>query len=183
MKFNRTTCRHIPSEEGNSPIVIRVSYNGKRVNLYTGFTCDKAKWDKKREKVKNGSKVNGYDYNAINEQLKKQEAFIDSYFNECIYRSTPPSLPDVKERFNSMFKRNTNEMSNEFFFLFEKFLQEQGEQKAWNKSMKEAFVRLLALIKDYKEDITFADLTIATMDGLKVHLSQTMYNETLIKRL
>ena len=62
MKFNRTTCRHIPSEEGNSPIVIRVSYNGKRVNLHTGFTCDKAKWDKKREKVKNGSKVNGYDY-------------------------------------------------------------------------------------------------------------------------
>ena len=183
MKFNRTTCRHIPSEKGNSQIVIRVSFKGKRVSLYTGFTCDKAKWDNKREKVKNGSKVNGYDYNAINEQLKKQETYIDTYFNDCMFRTTPPSLTDLKERFNSTFKRNTNEMSNEFFFLFEKFIKEQGEQKAWDKSMKDTFIRLMASTKEYKEDITFADLTIVTMDGLKAHLSQTLYNEALIKRL
>lgn len=183
MKFNRITCRHIPSEEGNSQIVIRVTFKGKRETLYTGFTCDKAKWDNKREKVKNGSKVNGYDYNAINEQLKKQETYIDTYFNDCMFRTTLPSLTDLKERFNSTFKRNTNEMSNEFFFLFEKFIQEQSGQKGWNKSMKEAFIRLMTLIKEFKEDITFADLTIATMEGLKVHLSHTMYNETLIKRL
>ena len=49
--------------------------------------------------------------------------------------------------------------------------------------MEEAFTRLMALVKEYKPNITFADLSASTMDGLKVHLSQTMLNDTLIKRL
>jgi integrase len=183
MKFNRTTCRHKPFEENDCSVIIRVTYKGKRVDLYTGTSCDKSRWDAKKQRVKHGSKVGGYDYNVINSKLQTFEAFIDEYFNDCAYRSTPPSLVDLKERFNYKFKRSSGEMSDEFFFLFEKFIKEQKEQRAWNKSMKEAFVRLMILVKAYKPNITFADLTIGTMDGLKLHLSQTMLNEALVKRL
>lgn len=184
MKYSIKTCRHISSEEGNSPIIIRVSYKGKRISLYTGYACDKSRWVKERGRVKHGSKrINGFDYNNINLKLQEQENFIENYFNESVYRSAFPSLVDLKERFNYKFKRSTCEMSDEFFFLFQKFINEQSEQRGWKESMIKVFVRLMTLIKEYKADITFADLTIATMDGLKVYLSQTMLNEALLKRL
>lgn len=183
MKYNRTTCRLIPSKDGLSPVLIRVTYNGKRLNLYTGISCDKDRWDKKRNCIKQGSKINGFEYNVLNEQIRQQEAFVDDYFNSSAFRSQPTSLADLKERHDYKYKRSEGEMSDEFFYLFDKFIKEQGEQRSWDKSMKEAFTRLMALVKEYKPNITFADLSISTMDGLKVFLSQTMLNDTLDKRL
>ena len=183
MKYNRTTCRHIPSQEESCSILIRVSFGDKRVNLYTGISCKNSQWDKKRNCVKQGCKVNGLAYQSLNELLRQQECFVDDYFNSAAFRSQPASLADLKERHTYKFKRSTSEMSDEFFFLFDKFIKEQSEQRGWDKSMKEAFTRLMALVKEYKSDITFADLSATTMDGLKVHLSKSMLNDTLDKRL
>lgn len=183
MKYNRTTCRHISSKEESCPVLIRVSFGGKRVNLYTGISCEKSKWDNKRNCIKHGSKVNGMAYTALNELLRQQEDFVDDYFNSAAFRSQPASLADLKERHNYKFKRSQGELSDEFFYLFDKFIKEQSSQRGWNKSMKEAFTRLMALVKEYKSNITFADLSVSTMDGLKVFLSQTMLNDTLDKRL
>lgn len=183
MKYSRTTCRYLPNKEDKCSVLIRVCYGGKRVNLYTGISCEKSKWDSKRQRVKQGSKVNGFEYNVLNEQLSQQESFVDDYFNNSAYRSAPISLTDLKERHNYKYKRSTEEMSDEFFFLFDKFIKEQSEQRGWDKSMIEAFVRLKALVKEYKPNISFADLSTSTMDGLKVHLSQTMLNDTIEKRL
>ena len=183
MKFSRTTYRSKPSEDGNTPIIIRVTYCSKRIELYVGFSCNKTKWDSNRQRVKKGCIIGGFEYNILNERLTERESFIDDYFNNSAYRSANVSLADLKERFNYKFKRSTAEMSDEFFFLFEKFINEQSEQRGWNKSMKEAYTRLMSLVKDYKANITFADLSISTMDGLKIYLSKTMYNDTLKKRL
>ena len=153
MKYNRTTCRLTPSKDGFCPVLIRVTYNGKRLNLYTGISCDKDRWDKKRNCIKQGSKINGFEYNVLNEQIRQQETFVDDYFNSSAFRTQPTSLADLKERHDYKYKRSEGEMSDEFFYLFDKFIQEQGEQRSWDKSMKEAFTRLKALVKEYKSDI------------------------------
>lgn len=183
MKFSKTTCRHKPNETGNSAILIRVCFQGKRVNLHTGFACEEKKWDKKRQQVKNGARINGFEYNNVNNAIREQETFIDAYFNDAAYRSSAPSLTELKERFNRKFKRNSEELSDEFFYLFDKFIEEQSVQKNWGDSMTDTFVRLKKLIKEYKQDITFADLTTATMNGLLTFLSVKMLNEALEKRL
>ena len=104
MKYNRTTCRLVPSKDGLSPVLIRVTYNGKRLNLYTGISCDKDRWDKKRNCIKQGSKINGFEYNVLNEQIRQQEAFVDDYFNSSAFRSQPTSLADLKERHDYKYK-------------------------------------------------------------------------------
>lgn len=182
-KFSIKICRQKPKEEGESSIIFRISYRGQRKDLYSGYTCSLDKWDVKRGWIKNGSKVNGFEYKNINASLRDMEDFITDYFNSDTFRSGNTSLDDLKERFNYKYKRGGVELSDEFFFLFDKFIKEQEEQRGWDKSMKEVFVRLKELVKAYKPKITFADLTVATMDGLKNYLSQTMLNEALIKRL
>ena len=98
MKFNRTTCRHLPSKKGLSPVLIRVTYNGKRLNIYTGISCDENRWDKKRNCLKQGSKINGFEYNVLNEQIRQQEAFIDDYFNMYGYATHKVKVPNIGSR-------------------------------------------------------------------------------------
>lgn len=183
MKFSRKTCRHRNNELENSSLIIRVSFQGKRAELYTGFVCDKKKWNQNQGRIKNGSKVNGIEYKVINKKLQEMESFVDDYFNDSSFRSTQPSLNDLKERFIYKFKRTNEQMSDEFFFLFDKFIAEQSKQKGWQKSMIDGFVRLKNLINEFKPNISFADLTISTMDGIKLKLSETMFNEAINKRL
>ena len=183
MKFNRKTSRHKSSQDGSSSVIIRVTYQSKRIELYTAFTCDKRRWNKQQGRVKNGSKINGLEYQVINKKLQEMENFVDDYFNSSIFRSTQISLLDLKQRFNYKYKQTDSQLSDEFFFLFEKFIEEQSKQRGWNTSMKEAFVRLKNLVFEFNPNISFADLTISTMDSLKVKLSQTMLNEAIIKRL
>lgn len=164
-------------------MIIRVSFQGKRAELYTGFVCDKKKWNQNQGRIKNGSKVNGFEYQVINKRLQEMENFVDDYFNDSSFRSTQPSLNDLKERFIYKFKRTNEQMSDEFFFLFDKFIAEQSRQKGWQQSMIEGFVRLKNLIKEFNPNISFADLTISTMDRIKLKLSETMFNEAINKRL
>lgn len=183
MKFSRRTCRHRNNEINNSSVIIRVSFQSKRAELYTGFVCDKKRWNQNQGRIKNGSKINGVEYQVINKKLQEMESFVDVYFNDSAYRSVQPSLSDLKQRFIYKFKRTNEQMSDEFFFLFDKFIAEQSQQKGWQKSMIDGFVRLKNLIKEFNPNISFADLTVNTMDGIKLKLSETMFNEALIKNL
>ena len=183
MKFSRRTCRHRNNEINNSSVIIRVSFESKRAELYTGFVCDKKRWNQNQGRIKNGSKINGVEYQVINKKLQEMESFVDDYFNDSAYRSAQPSLSDLKQRFIYKFKRTNEQMSDEFFFLFDKFIAEQSRQKGWQQSMIEGFVRLKNLIKEFNPNISFADLTISTMDDIKLKLSETMFNEAINKRL
>jgi integrase len=122
-------------------------------------------------------------YNSINDKLEKMESFIDNYFNSSALRSTQTSLIDLKERFKKKFTASAEEQSDEFFFLFTKFREETASTKGWTKNRAETMERLENKVREFKSDIKFSDLTTATMDAFKVHLSKSMYNDALAKHL
>ena len=122
-------------------------------------------------------------YNVINDKLIQMEEFVDNYFNSCALRSTQTSLTDLRERFKKKFTVSAEEQSDEFFYLYSKFREETSATKGWTPNTAEIMERLEAQIKEFKSDMKFSDLSTATMDALKEHLSKTMYNDALIKRL
>ncbi len=182
-KFRYKTKLSVPNTSGRCSVLIRVSYGGSRVELYSGITLQPKQWSENRERVKQGCVVDGTEYNVLNDTLDEQEKFVRDYFNNSATRSLPVSLKDLKERFNHKFKKSEQEQSDEFFFMFDKFREETSELKGWQKDRKEMFERLENKVRDFKPDIKFSDLSIATMDAFKVYLSKSMFNNALIKHL
>ena len=183
MRFRYHTRLTIPNSSGRCSVIIRVSYQGKRRDLYTGITLLPNQWNDKKERVKQGHVVDGYQYNVLNEKLNKQEKFIEDYFNDSEVRSVAASLTDLQERFNRMFKSSDEKQSDEFFFLFSQFRAEKAKEKGWQQDTIEMYERLQNKVKEFMPDIKFSDLSTETMDRFKVHLSKTMYNDALAKHL
>ena len=183
MRFRQNTKLTPVYPSGRSSVIIRVSHAGKRVELYTGYTVKPSQWNANKQRVKQGCNVDGIMYNAINDKLEQMESFVDNYFNGCALRSSQTSLVDLRERFKKKFTASAEEQSDEFFFLYSKFRAETAATKGWTANTAEIMERLEMQIKEFKSDMKFSDLTTATMDALKVHLSKSMYNDALIKRL
>lgn len=183
MKFNKLTRRTIPNSSGRCSVIIRVSYRSKRTDLYTGITLLPSQWDANKERVKQGCKVNGYQYNVLNKKLEEQNQFVDNYFFDSALRNAVVSLSDLQERFKHKFKTSEEQQSDEFFYLFDKFREEMAGQKGWGQDMKDVYERLEGKVKEFKKDMKFSDLSTETMDKFKIFLSKTMYNDALIKHL
>lgn len=140
-------------------------------------------WNESRERVKQGCKVDGTEYNVLNDTLDAEEKFVEDYFNNSATRSVPASLKDLKARFNHHFKSSSKTLSDEFFFMFDRFREETAALKGWQKDRKDMFLRLETKVREFMPEIKFADLSVSTMDAFKVFLSKTMYNDALSKHL
>ena len=183
MKFSYHTRHTVPNSSGRCSVIIRVTYGGKRTDLYTGITVRPNQWNEQKERVKQGCTVDGYLYNVLNAKLKKQEEFVEDYFNNSELRSATTSLADLRERFRHKFRMSEEALSDEFFFQFDKFLKETAGESGWSANRKEQMKRLRDKVKEFKPDIKFADLSTETMDSFKVFLSKTMWNDALMKHL
>jgi len=81
------------NEQGLTPLMLRLTYNKKRIQASTGFYMDASKWDAKKSKVKGGSEeaklVNDYIRNTHNrlleifqEQSKKGEVLLEAVYDK-----------------------------------------------------------------------------------------------------
>lgn len=168
---------------GYASVILRVSSLGKRDSLHTGINIPLSAWSTRTHKVKNGSLVDGTPFNILNETIDEQVQFVNDYYNDCAMRNADPTLSELKDKFNHAFKSSVEKGSDEFFYLFDKFIEEMKDTNAWQADMVKAVKKLRDHVKDFKPDITFADLSTKTMNAFKRHLSKSMYNDTLIKRL
>jgi integrase len=75
------------------------------------------------------------------------------------------------------------EITNDFFLLFDTFIQKRKETRNWEKSMVEAFERLRDILKEYDPDLSLTTLSEEKMNGIVKKLSESMYNDSIIKRL
>lgn len=183
LKFKYQTGLTIPNSSNACSVRIRVSFQSKRVDLYTGIMLLSSQWNEKKQRVKQGCNVNGYEYNVLNDTLDKQEKFIRDYFNLSATRDVQPSLADLKDRFNKMYKATAEKQTEEFFYAFEQFRKQQEKARVWKQDMIDVFERLQEKVKAFKPDMKFTDLSIPTMNAFMEELSKTMYNDALIKHL
>lgn len=184
MKYNiNLTLSPKDKKSGKHSVRIRVSAFSNRVDLYTGISLSETQWNKKRQEVKQGCVVNNFTYNVINAQLVDYRKFIEDYFESCALRDVRPSLAELKEKFNRKYKMSDAAMSNEFFYLFDKFIEENSKERAWGEDMRSVYIRLKDIVKEFNPSIKFTDLSKSTMNGLVEYMSRTMYNDALIKRI
>lgn len=169
-------------KDGYASVVIRASYAG-RVDLYTGFSVQPKQWNSSKERVKQGIKVDGVFYNVINEKLDEMEAFCIEYINGALARGESASVEALKSQFNYKYKRGKEDKSDEFYYQFDKFIAERKGSQGWGQDMEDVFNRLKEKWQSYKPQMTFDRLSVEVMEGFKVVLAKTMYNEAIEKNL
>lgn len=182
-KYRTSVSLYPQSKKGKQFVRIRVSFHSSRIDLYTGVSLTNSQWDKKRQQVKHGCIVNNYTYDLINKKLEEYKNFINQYFNGCASRNAQPSLSELKDRFNHHFKMSSQAQSDEFFFLFDRFIEEKSLERGWGKDMKDVYTRLRDKVYEFNAKISFSDLSVATMNSLMCFMSNTMYNDALSKML
>ena len=126
---------------------------------------------------------NGQAYSDINAIINSYESFIHEYFTKCTNERREPILTELRDRFNYKFKQTQNQKCSEFFLLFDEFIREQSGVKGWGEAMIETFKRLKDRLRKFRPTLTFMDLTIKTMEEFKLDLAESMYNDSILKRL
>ncbi len=182
-KYNINIALHPQNKKGKQFVRIRVSSQSSRVDLYTGISLTNSQWDKKRQQVKQGCVINNVTYNILNGTLGEYKSFIRDYFDGCAMRDSRPSLPELQDRFNRRFKMSSEAQSDEFFYLFDKFIEEKSKERGWGKDMIDVYARLKEKVQVFEPNMKFSDLSISTMNKLLEYMSKTMYNDALSKML
>ena len=171
-------------KDGSRSVMLRVCCHGKRTDLYTGVNVTESQWSTKMQRVKHGCVVKGTPYSVLNTTINDQITFIDNFFTKKAMLDVDPSLEELKQQFNVAYKGKSGEVvSNDFFILFDTFIAKRKEMRNWDKSMVEAFVRLKNLLYELNPNISFTSLSEETMNAIVKKLSESMYNDSIIKRL
>ena len=171
-------------KDGSRSVMLRVTCQGKRTDLYTGVNIQEKQWSEKTQRVKHGCTVHGTPYNVLNDTIDKQITFIDDYFTKKAMLDALPSLDELKKSFNIAFKGKEEEViTSDFFLLFNTFISKRKETRNWDKSMVDTFDRLGKILKEYDPDLSLTNLSEDKMNGIVKKLSESMYNDSIIKRL
>ena len=184
------------SSKSNYIVRIRVCYAGGRVDLRPGIRLEtKDQWQGNR--VKRGCKVFGDTYNEINRRLTICEDLVDYYFLTCEDHNIEPSLDELRLWFNSEVakKDDSKELSaiprlasakKTFFDLYKDFLEDmkiRHEDSQCKEDAIEPYLQLQNRLQEYDKNLTIESLNRKKMIEFIKHLSLSMYNDAINKRL
>ena len=177
-------CSLMPSSDTKyQSIRIRVSYNGKRIDLHTRIRVKPKYWNYKTQRVKRGFSYCEETDVTSNAALNSYIRYVHLYFVECERNFREPVLTELRDKFNYMYKKTGKLKMSEFFYLFEEFIKIKSGEKGWGQDMVDVYQRLLEKIRKFRPDIKFTDWNIQTLETFKDSLAQSMYNDAIKKNL
>lgn len=173
-----------------------MSYGGKRVDLRPGIMLEsKDQWDNHR--VKRGCKVYGHSYNEINRRLTRYEEWVDYYFLTCEEHHIEPSLDELRLWFNYEVSKKDEStehtaiprlasVQKTFFELYKDFLEDmkiRHEDAQCKEDAIQPYRQLKNRLQEFDKHLSLESLTRKKMIEFIKHLSLSMYNDAINKRL
>ncbi len=180
-----------PNKKGDHPINVSIVIKGERLLTTTGYSISPDKWNKERQRVKQGfSNANGITYNVINNKLSEIESHFSKLENQIEITDTTDF--NLKDEFADKFRTNkTKKKAETIFDHIDEFISEVGRLNDWTVSTVEKFNALKNHLKAFDPALKYENLDesglISFMDYLKnVPLAgdvQGMRNSTIKNRI
>ncbi|MFR9534692.1 MAG: tyrosine-type recombinase/integrase [Rikenellaceae bacterium] len=173
----------------NVPIRMRVVFGGKRIDFTTGYRIDVAKWEAKKERVKNGCTNKLKQSSAeINSDLAKYEQKIQEIFKRFEVAEIMPSLEQIKSAFSSTSSPNNNneeQVKIDFWESFDRFVIESGRLNNWAYSTHQKFKTAKIHLHNFRKELTFETFDTQGLNDYVSYLRDKcdMRNSTLHKQL
>ena len=165
-------------------IRLRVTFNGQRLDLKTGCqVVDLEAWDNEAQLVKSGYKgPKGETALSINNELRNIKDQMDATFKFFEATDIIPTVDELRkmyeERLNGTVpkrpvpepKKERKPKAPDFFEVYNLFLKECGEKNAWTKATFEKMESLRVDLIAFKKDVSFSDLSEATLTEFVAYL-------------
>ena len=165
----------------NVPIRMRVVFGGKRIEFTTGYRIDVTKWDKAKQRVKNGCTNKLKQSSAeINADLLNLYTIVQNIFKEFEVAGINPRTEQIKEALvertktpNTSVEESTNkaEKAPSFWQLYEEFVTENGRLNNWTHATFQKFKTVKNHLTDFQahEDIELS-FEYFSEDGLNKYV-------------
>jgi integrase len=143
----------------NVPIYLDFTFEGKRLQYFTGFRIDSANWDPKTQRVKKiGNNKERIDVTNINNHLSDIEKQIGDIYHECKILHKDLHVDDIREELKKrLFEPEKVEKS--FFEYMQEFIEKESKLNDWTKGTVTKFNtnynQLLQFQEKYKFKIEF----------------------------
>jgi len=146
-------------------ILMYFSFEGKRLQFYTGQRIDIAKWDNEKGRVKkNNINSKGYTSSDINGTLSDVEVKVKDIYNEAKALKLDPSVnymrEQLKERLIKDQKKTPPTEKESFIKLFENYIQITGQIRsyAYIKQLKSTVKHLERFAKAKNISLTYSTI-------------------------
>ena len=146
----------------NVPIRMRVNFASQRIEFTTGYRIDVSKWDADKQRVKKGC-TNKLKQSAaeINASLLAYYTELQEIFKKFEVMEVLPTPAQIRESSVSLHKpvEKTKSVKREavenFYTIFDEFVNDCGRQNDWTDSTYEKFAVVKNHLKNFREGLSF----------------------------
>ncbi len=180
------------------PIRMRVTFNSKRIDFFTGYRTDVDKWDAENQRA---TAMNKYmqTANEINDYLDFLKNAINQVFHKYEFMETMPTREQIRHDFNERISQGMDENQRNddtdkevttpkkdiFWVAFKEFIKVNGRQNDWTDATYEKFEAMKNHLKDFRDGLTFEyfdeEGLLAYVDFLRD--TENMKNSTIGKQI
>lgn len=174
----------------NTPIRLRINYDGTRLDIQTGYRIDVSKWNEDKEQVKNGSfNKLGQSSSSINSRILELKVAIQDFFQECESQDKIPTKDQIraiaknlKEKGKAIIEKKSD---SSFFDVFDKFVKENSRLNNWSDATLTKFSAVKKHITSFNLNSRFEDFDESGLTDYLIHLRKIkkMRNSTIKKQL
>ncbi len=155
----------------NAPLRFRISVNGQRVEIFSGFRINLKDWDYQKSKmIDNSRSSSGQSANEINIALANYESDLNKFFLKCVSDDYVPTINEVKEEFRRILETYNPERIKKaepehtedkpsFFEVMEIFFSNTGRENSWTINTHKKFNALRNHLYSFNPKLEFDDLT------------------------
>lgn len=176
----------------NVPIRMRVNFASQRIEFTTGYRIDVSKWDADKQRVKKGC-TNKLKQSAaeINASLLAYYTELQEIFKKFEVMEVLPTPAQIRESSVSLHKpvEKTKSVKREavenFYTIFDEFVNDCGRQNDWTDSTYEKFAVVKNHLKNFREGLSFEFFDEKGLNDYVAYLRDVkeMRNTTIGKQL
>lgn len=148
-------------KNGDAPIRVSISIDGKRLVTSSGFKISPTKWNEENQQVKRGSlNYNGETFTTINARLKEIDALFASLESDLKLGKIEDF--DIKTVYAENFRQKADVPEVEEKTItdyIEEFTSEVGRRNTWSIAVHKKFTTLSNHLNNFNSTLVFDDLT------------------------
>ncbi len=123
----------------NIPIILDFTFDGKRLQFFTGLRIDKKKWDENTQRVfRNNQNKADIPSSEINDRLDTLKSTITDVYKETKILKINPSIQFIREELKKRLGES-NISKQTFFDLFVEFMESESKKNDWTSGTLKKF--------------------------------------------
>ena len=139
----------------NVPIFLFFSFDGKRMQYYTGYRIDQDKWNESDQKVRrNNFNKDGVSSTEINDHLDEIRSRVTEIYKESKALKMNPTVQYIREELKERLGEG-GKKSLSIFNVFELFKETESQANTWTAGTVEKINNNIAHLKKFQESKKF----------------------------